>query len=312
MWKPRGVGWPIALTIVMIVLLAAVMTGWILGFIHLAAQSPLRSGWYWFALAMGTTFLALILVGVVLHMSISVKEIRLSQRQANFIDSVTHELKSPIASLKLYLQTLDRRALTDGERAAFQKYMMEDVERLHTLINHLLDAARAQHAPTEEELVEVEVKSVLERCAEAIRSKYLLPPDAVRLEATAAIVRGRPVEVEMIFRNIIDNAVKYAEGVPEVRIESCPDEQGQVRTRILDNGPGIPARWRRKIFGRFVRLGNELERSKQGTGLGLYIVHTLVRRMKGRVFVRDRGVQTGTEFEVLLPSGAADAKERAA
>jgi signal transduction histidine kinase len=109
--------------------------------------------------------------------------------------------------------------------------------------------------------------------------------------------------VEILFRNLMDNAVKYGGSPPEVQVDSqFPASGEKIVTRIVDNGRGIPAKFRWKIFGRFVRLGSELERSQTGTGLGLFIVRTLVKRMQGRVTVRDRGPASGTIFEVELPA----------
>ncbi len=120
---------------------------------------------YWVLLAVGTVFLVLVLVGVVLYLLISIKEIRLNQRQSNFIDSVTHELKSPIASLKLYLQTLSRRTVTEVQRADFYRFMLDDLERLDTLINHMLDAAQLDQHPVDGDVTDVALATVLESCA---------------------------------------------------------------------------------------------------------------------------------------------------
>ena len=111
----------------------------------------------------------------------------------------------------------------------------------------------------------------------------------------------------MVFRNLIDNAVKYGGAEPVVEIDSEFVDDNHVVTRIVDNGRGIPPKLRRKIFGRFVRLGSELERSQTGTGLGLFIVRTLVKRLEGKIAVRDRGGMPGTVFEVQLPSAPARA-----
>ena len=136
----RSLGLPITLGVVMIVLLLALLIGWIV----------LSIG-YWSVLAVGATFLVLVLVGVILYLTIAVKQISLNQRQSNFIDSVTHELKSPIASLKLYLQTLRRRSVTEAQQADFYRFMLDDLDRLDMLINHLLDAARLDHLPLGQE-----------------------------------------------------------------------------------------------------------------------------------------------------------------
>ncbi len=295
MSRRRSVGWPITLGVVMIVLLVLLLVGWIV----LSVGS-------WSLLAVGTTFLVLVLVGVVLYLTIAVQQISLNQRQSNFIDSVTHELKSPIASLKLYLQTLSRRSVTEEQQADFYRFMLDDLNRLDTLINHLLDAARLDQAPLDQEATDVRLDQVLETCVRTVCLRHQLPAETVTLEAVPCVVRARPVDVEIVFRNLIDNAVKYSGPQAQVAVESWTNGRGAVTTRVSDNGPGIPAKLRRKIFGRFVRLGNELERSQSGTGLGLYIVRTLVSRMKGKVSVRGRGSQPGTIFEVELPGRAVE------
>jgi signal transduction histidine kinase len=286
----------------MIVLLVTLIIGWIL----LAVAASSYANYWWGALAVGTILLLLVLVGVVMYLVISVKEINLNQRQANFIDSVTHELKSPIASLKLYLQTLSRRNVNETQQADFVRFMLDDVERLDTLINHLLDAARVDQETAASEIRDVPLAPLLEQCAATACQRYRLPESTVVLKLAPAVVRGLPIDVEMIFRNLIDNALKYSGEKAEVSVETWVNGRGMTVTRVADNGPGIPAKLRRKIFGRFVRLGQELERSQPGTGLGLFIVRTLVKRMRGNITVRSRGAQPGTVFEVELPGELAD------
>ena len=289
--------WPITLGVIMIVLVVALIVGWVIVTVNNTEQSAA----YWALLAVGTTFLVLVLVGVVLYLLISIKEIRLNRRQSNFIDSVTHELKRPIASLKLYLQTLSRRNVDEQRQADFYRFMLEDVDRLDNLINHMLDAARLDQQPVEADIADVELATMLQTCAATACARYHLPTETVQLRLEPTIVRGRPIDLEMIFRNLIDNAIKYSGSSPQVEIESQPRGSETIVTRITDNGIGIPPALRRKIFGRFVRLGSELERSQTGTGLGLFIVRNLVTRLKGRVLVRDRDGKPGTVFEVQLP-----------
>ncbi len=299
MLQRSSLRWPITLGVVMIILLIALTVGWVLLTVAAGRAIP---GAFWVVLALGTTFLALVLVGVVLYLLLTIKEIQLGRRQANFVDSVTHELKSPIASLKLYLQTLRMRAVSQDERESFTQFMLEDVERLDSLITHLLEAARLdQQRPQDDEIVDVDVAGVLRNCAESGCQRYRLPADTIELELQSGCVRARPVDLEIIFRNLVDNALKYSGDQPEIEIESRVDGDDTVLVRIADNGPGIPGPMRRKIFWRFFRIGSELERSKSGTGLGLFIVRTLVRRLRGRITVRGRGSQPGTEFEVELP-----------
>ncbi|MDX1943776.1 MAG: HAMP domain-containing sensor histidine kinase [Pirellulaceae bacterium] len=309
MFERRSLRWPITLGVVMIVLVVLLIVGWVvLAAFGLVADYE-RATFYITLLSLGATFLTLVLVGVVMYLTLTIKAINLSRRQTNFIDSVTHELKSPIASLKLYLQTLNRRPVSPEEQADFYRYMLEDVERLDSLINHLLDAARLEKDRTPPELVDVELAGVLRGVAETVCQRQQVPLEIVTLELTPCIVRAAPVDLELIFRNLIDNAVKYASDEnPQVEIVLLAESDGQVRVRVSDNGPGIPAKYRRKLFGRFMRLGSELERAKPGTGLGLYIVRTLVKRLGGTIRIESRDRGTGTTFEVSLPGKQGTAK----
>ena len=300
MFERRSLRLPITLGVVMIVLLVLLTVGWVLLTLSNALNSSQWSGFYWALLSIGSTVFAFMLVGVALYLTLSIKAINLSRRQSNFIDSVTHELKSPIASLKLYLQTMRRRPVGLEEQQTFIKSMLEDVERLDQLINHLLDAARLEKDREPPAPEDVELETVLRSCAESVCLRYQAPPEVVRLNLVPCLVRAAPVDLELIFRNLIDNAVKYAADDPEVEVSLAPDVGGWVTVRVSDNGRGVAAAERRKIFGRFVRLGSELERDKPGTGLGLYIVGTMVSRLGGRIHVYDREPGPGSTFEVQL------------
>ena len=304
MFERRSLRLPITLGVVMLVLLVALIVGWILLTLFGALQSEQTAGLYWALLSVGTTSLAFVLVGVVMYLTLSIKTINLTRRQSNFIDSVTHELKSPIASLKLYLQTLRRRQMSPDEQASFYGSMLEDVERLDSLINHLLDAARLETHRSPAEKEEVELSQVLRTCAADVCLRYHVSPETIQLMLQPCLVQAVRVDLELIFRNLIDNAVKYAGDEPHVEVNLEADGKGQVVAKVGDNGPGISAAQRRKIFGRFVRLGSELERDKPGTGLGLYIVRTLIHRLGGTIKVKDRAQGTGTTFEVKLPGKA--------
>ncbi len=297
----RSLGLPIALGVVMIVLLVALTIGWVL--VVVAAVQKAEITWpYWTVLAVGSTFFVFLLLGVAIYLVLTIKSINLTQRQSNFIDSVTHELKSPIASMKLCLQTLGRHNIAPEQQAEFHRYMMVDLGRLDNLIDQLLDAARLDQGVADRATEDVDVAELLQKSVDTTTQHYRLPPETIKVHLEPATVRTRPVDLEVVFRNLLDNAVKYAGDAPQVGVDLFRGASGRVKIRISDNGPGIPAPLRRKIFGRFVRLGSELERSKPGTGLGLYIVRTLVRRMHGKITVRGRGSQTGTVFEVDLPA----------
>ena len=272
------------------------------------------STFYWTVLPIGASFLVLVLAGTITYLTLSIKAINLTKRQSNFIDSVTHELKSPIASLKLYLQTLMMHDVSEAEQAAFRRSMLEDVERLDLLINHLLDAGRLDRDQVTQasEPEEVELSTLLRQCAETVCARYRVSPEIVKFDLTPTIVEIRRGDLEIIFRNLIDNAVKYAGNVPAVRVSLKPRGADQAQVCVEDNGPGIPAPLKRKIFGRFVRVGLELERQKPGTGLGLYIVRTLIKRHRGEIRVYDGEHGVGTVFEARLPGRAAPTENDAA
>ena len=298
----RSLSTPILLAIAMITLLVVVAVGWVLVTAINALKDASLSGVYWALLSIGSAFILLLVVGVVLYLILSIKAINLTRRQSNFIDSVTHELKSPIASMKLYLQTLSRHQVSEQLQADFHRFMLEDLERLDHLINQMLDAGRLDaERPDGEDEEEVELAELLRDCAASVCMNYRVPADTVRLDLQPSVVVGRRVDLDIIFRNLIDNAVKYAGATPRVEVGLRPSGDGRIVVRIADNGRGIPHHLRRKIFGRFVRLGLELEREKPGTGLGLYIARTLVRRHRGRIRVRDPETGPGSVFEVQLP-----------
>jgi len=131
---------------------------------------------------------------------------------------------------------------------------------------------------------------------------YRVPVQSVNFDMEPCTVRAPRMDLDVIFRNLLDNAIKYAAAQPQVDVVLRRDAKGNVVVRIADNGRGIPPKMRRKIFGRFVRLGSELEREKRGTGLGLYIVRNLLRRLKGKIRLLDRQSGTGAVFEVTLPA----------
>jgi signal transduction histidine kinase len=269
-----------------------------------AALGSRNAAFYWAILGVGVALLVLVLVGVIVYLALTVKAIALSQRQSNFIDSVTHELKSPLASLKLALQTLTRRPVTPQRQEEFHRIMLQDVERLDTLIDHLLDAAKTvQRRPRPGEATALE--PVLRQVCDGVAQRYALPDGAVRLDCQLPAetgVQGRATDLEIVFRNLIDNAVKYSQPDPRVEVAVAVAPRNRLAVTVADNGPGIPVSQRPQVFRRFVRLGSELERSKPGTGLGLFLVRSLVRQMRGSVTVKGRLPPPGTVFEVQLPA----------
>ena len=292
MIRRSSLKWPITLGTTLIVLIAALLVFWIIW--GVATQ-------YWAFLIVGIVFIALILIGVTLYLILSIKEVRLTQRQANFIDAVTHELKSPLASLKLYLQTMDMWEVGPDQQREFHRFMLEDVQRLDGLIDDLLEAAKLDHRQREEPTEDINPIALLQPCLESLRRRYDFAPDAIQISSVPCVIRGRQHDLEMILVNLLDNAAKYGGDPRQLLVQVLMRGKHRVLLRVSDNGVGIPSEMRRTIFNRFVRGGSELERRTKGTGLGLYLVRELVATMKGRINVQGRGPLGGATFELDLP-----------
>ena len=299
MFERRSLKIPITVGVTMIVVLVVLIVGWVLLAVLGAFRESENAAVYWTVLSIGSALFALLLAGVIVYLVYSIKSVSLNRRQSNFVDSVTHELKSPIASLKLYLQTLGRRQVSEKERMDFVKYMLDDVERLDTLITHLLAVGNVELSSETKGCEAVRLDEMIRHVVEAVCLRHRVDVDVVQMDLASCVVQSNHVDLDMIFSNLIDNAIKYADDQPQVTVQLKSTTTNAV-LQIADNGPGIPRHLRRKIFGRFVRLGSELEREKPGTGLGLYIVTTLVKSMGGRIDVTDSNLG-GALFTVKLP-----------
>ena len=294
--KTRTLHWPITLSALLMASNVALMVCWI---VLLANRNS------WTTLTIGVVVFALILVGLTFYLVLTIKEVRLNQRQANFVDSVTHELKSPIASLKLYLETLQMRSLDRPQREEFYQVMEEELKRLDRMISQLLEVGALDAIGHKAETEDISLEPLLRRCADPASAQHKCAlADVFTFDIEPAVIRARRMVLEMIFGNLLDNAIKYSAEKPAVDIQVRVMDRGRVVTSICDNGEGIPADIRKKIFRIFYRGGNELERTQKGTGLGLYIVRTLVHILKGSVKVDDRLGRPGSIFEVDLPGRA--------
>ena len=294
MFERKSLKWPILLAIVMIVMLVGLTIGWILITIF---------GANWILLSVGSLMFVFVLLGVVLYLVWSIQQINLNRRQSNFIDAVTHELKSPITSLKLFLQTLGKRNIDEAQRQEFYHSMLDDVDRLDQLITQLLDVARLQQDSNEPEPESwISIESTLEEFTNKLVAQHHINRDCVSIECPPCDVWARRVDIDILVRNLLDNALKYAGKPPVVEIKVRVDSQsGSTTILVSDNGIGIPRHLHRKIFRRFYRVGNELERTKPGTGLGLFLVRSIVRRIRGSIRVVDLPKNSGSRFELVLP-----------
>ena len=305
MFERKSLKWPILVATLMIISVVGLTIGWVLlnVFSALDPQKNNRAEIYWILLSVGAILFAFLLAGVILYLIWIIQNINLNRRQSNFIDAVTHELKTPIASLKLYLQTLNRRSVEGPQRQQFYQTMMEDVDRLDRLINQLLDVARLQRVDQEPIPKEwVSIDEVIRDNIASLTKQHGIGSEVFRFSDSECELFVQRVDLDVLLRNVMDNAIKYAASSPEVEIRvEC--ERDQAVIYVSDNGVGIPRHLRRKIFSRFYRAGDELERKKPGVGLGLFLVRSIVERLRGSITVGDRGKGGGTTFVIRIPQG---------
>ena len=284
----------LTLAIVLMTINIALMVVWI---IFAARQS------YWGALTIGTIAFSLVLIGLSIYLFLTIKERQLSRRQINFVDSVTHELKSPIASLRLYLETLQIRDLDSSKRSEFYNTMDSELKRLDDMISQLLQVARLDAIGQDSAPDDVCMETMLETCARSTSRRHRQSFTRVfQLQLQPAIVSAPRIMLDMIFGNLMDNAIKYGGKDPRVEIRSQSTRKDKIEIQICDNGPGVPPEIRPEIFKLFYRGEDELQRTKTGTGVGLYVAHTLVHKLRGKLSVEERQDQPGTVFKVELPS----------
>ncbi|MBL8853770.1 MAG: HAMP domain-containing histidine kinase [Planctomycetaceae bacterium] len=296
----RSLKLPITLGVVLIILVLLLTTGWVLLNVFTAIQDP-APHLYWVLLTVGAICFLLVLIGIIIYLVLSIKVINSTARQANFIDAVTHELKTPIASLKLLLQTLNRQEVSDEEREQFYRLMLADAQRLDTMINQVLAAARLDQPISQERIDDVCLSSLLNSIVGDFQTSH--PNAKLELVTESCIVRAPESELRILINNLVNNAIKYGGTPPLVQVTShFRADDHEVQILVKDNGKGIALRDRARIFRRFVRLENELERRTKGTGLGLYLVKTIASRLRGTVRVLKSDSRNGTTFEVRLPA----------
>ncbi len=297
----RSIGFPLALGIVLALLTAALAVGWQV--LLVGDWRPVAEGLttlHWVLIVLGSLFFVVVIAGLVWLCAWLVREMRLNQRQQAFLDAVTHEMKTPLASLGLYLETLTRHDPAPERRRAFLERMQEDVRRLEHTVGQVLAAARAEvrtRAPAEP----LDLGALLQACAEEVRQRHSLPEEAVRLEPGPPIAAfGNRAELQVVFRNLLENAVKYSNRRVDVRVAVRASGADRVRVEIADRGIGIERQDLRRIFQRFYRASRDVQRQAQGLGLGLFVVRQLVRRQGGSVQARSEGPGRGSRFAVTL------------
>jgi len=253
----------------------------------------------------GIIFFGAIAAGMILNTSFLVREIRRNEQHDSFINAVTHELKTPIASIRLYLQTLQHRDVDEAQRREFYRLMLDDTDRLMGTVDQVLKAGEAGHK-RQDRRVPVDFSGLVRECVEVARSSHHLPAEALRYEQSvnhgvAAGVLGDSEELRAAISNVLDNAVKYSGDQVDISVRLDTPDEKRVTLSVRDQGVGIPAEELKRIFKRFYRVSNRSQSHVKGTGLGLFIVRAITRKHGGRVFAESEGEGRGTRVVMELP-----------
>ena len=253
-------------------------------------------------LVFGVVFFAIIITGVVLNTIFLLREIRRNEQQDAFLNAVTHELKTPIASIKLYLETLKTRKVEDAKRFEFYDIMLSDSNRLLTTVEQVLQAGRTKDKARLLNISEIETNKLLKECVEIIRSRYNLKEEINFAETSEKLtVSGDWAELQTVFTNLIDNAVKYSDEQIKISIELKELNEKIIEICIKDSGVGIASKELKSIFKRFYRVPNLSTQKAKGTGLGLYIARAVIKKHNGKIYAQSEGEGKGTTFTVRLP-----------
>jgi signal transduction histidine kinase len=287
----------------------------VLGVCLVAAAVTLNISWLvlnWregMLIVFGSIFFLVIIAGVVINTIFLVREIRRNEQHDSFINAVTHELKTPVASIRLYLETLQSRDLDEEKRREFYRIMLEDSDRLLHTIDQVLRAGATGSILRRGAKVPLDLGQIACECVELARTRFHLGPDALQYvsHTPRAVVLGDSEELKAAVWNLLDNAVKYSQGEPRILVEVDELHNNRVAVRVTDNGVGISPAELKRIFKRFYRIPASVAVRAKGSGLGLFIVRSVARKHGGRAFAQSAGQGQGSTFTLLLPAAPASA-----
>lgn len=260
-------------------------------------------------LVLGIVFFLLIIFGLVLNTTFLIREIRRNEHHDAFINAVTHELKTPITSIRLYLETLKKHDIAESQRREFYDVMLADSERLLQTVEQVLRAGRAGQRRRQINPTIIDLAEMVRECVELARVRFNLGSGSIAFadgtNGESLRIAGDSDELRVAIQNLLDNAVKYSEDQVHVSVEVAVVDEKRVAVRIKDQGVGIAGAQLKRIFKRFYRAPGRVMARVKGTGLGLFIVRSVVERHGGRVFAESAGPGQGSTFTIQLPRASA-------
>ncbi len=255
-------------------------------------------------LVLGVILFGFIIAGVVINTIFLVREIRRNEQQDSFLNAVTHELKTPIASLRLYLETLESRQLDEAKRREFYKNMLVDTDRLLGTVEQVLKASEVRQRSTRKNWTEVDFGKLVCEEVELARTSHRLKAEELHLETALdeeMLVLGNAEELRTLVHNLFDNALKYSDKRKDIAVDIKTPTLDTVSLSVRDKGTGIPKGELKRIFKRFYRAQSTKAKQVKGTGLGLFIVRSVARRYGGDAYAESAGEGQGSTFFVRLP-----------
>ncbi len=282
-----------------------------LGACLVALATALNVGWIllnWREVALlvfGIIFFLLIIVGLVLNTTFLIREIRRNEQHDAFINAVTHELKTPLASIRLYLETLKKRDVSEEQQQKFYDIMLADSDRLLQTVEQVLRAGSAGQRRRRLNRTVIDLTELVGECIALAHTRYNLPLGSIAynesLDSPPARVKGDAEELRAAVLNLLDNAVKYSDKGVHVTVNMSALDDKRLALRVADTGVGIPAAQLSRVFKRFYRVPGRVMARVKGTGLGLFIVHSIVEKHGGKVYAESEGPGLGTCITIQLP-----------
>ena len=257
-------------------------------------------------LVLGAVFFLAIIAGLILNTTFLVREIRRNEQHNSFINAVTHELKTPIASIRLYLETLQTRVVDEAKRKEFYAVMLADTDRLLRTVEQVLRAGHAGHRRRPAATTSIDLGELVRECVELTRTRYHLAAASMRCAESfaggeRAVVQGDVDDLRTAVLNLLDNAIKYSDKEMDILAEVILADPRRADVRVTDRGIGIPSGEIRHIFKRFYRVPRRVLLRVKGTGLGLFIVRSIVESHGGKAFAESAGEGHGSTFTIQLP-----------